>query len=371
IVGGGIIHFTNWKITFFSLIPILLILYVIIIKFLKVKDDKQEFGEFKLNDSPLHNNSENSFNNKEYNNYYNNTHASQSPKRIYFDIKGALTLALSITFVLLALSYMQIFESIGRSSSIGSSNIIIFLIFLSLFAVSTVVFIKFEKNSKHPLLDLKFISNGKILPILIIFFIMGFTMFMIYQTVPILVKEQKPIGFGANTLTSSIVLLPFTIIFLVFSPLVSKIILKFGNIRPFINASIISFIGFLSLFIFHTNEVQVGINLAIISIGLSLINTIAMNMILLLTPNHFGGIVVGIVQVFTFTGMAIGPVISGLYMQNYQTNIIINNLKILSIPSSQAYELIFLTATIASFIFIIMTLFLKKKSAPMKFTTKV
>ncbi len=352
IVGGGIIHFTNWKITFFSLIPILLILYIIIIKFLKVKDDKQEFGEFKLNDSPLHNNSENSFNNKEYNT------PSQSPKRIYFDIKGALTLALSITFVLLALSFLQVFESIG--SSIGSSNIIIFLILLSLSAVSTVVFIKFEKNSMHPLLDLKFISNGKILPVLIIFFIMGFTMFMIYQTVPILVKEQKPIGFGANTLTSSIVLLPFTIIFLVFSPLVSKIILKFGNIIPVIVASIISFIGFLSLFLFHTNEVQVGINLAIISIGLSLINTIAMNIILLLTPKHIVGIVVGIVQVFTFTGMAIGPVISGLYMQNYQTNIIINNLKIESIPSSQAYELIFLTAAITSFIFIVMTLFFKK-----------
>ncbi len=135
---------------------------------------------------------------------------------------------------------------------------------------------------------------------------MGFTMFMIYQTIPILVREPEPIGFGGNTLTSSIVLLPFTIIFLVLSPLVSKIITKFGNLRPFIIASIISFIGFSSIYIFHTNEVQAGINLGIISIGLALINTIAMNIILILTPKQFGGVVVGIVQVFIFTGMAIG-----------------------------------------------------------------
>lgn len=52
-----------------------------------------------------------------------------------------------------------------------------------------------------------------------------------------------------------------------------------------------------------------------------------MNIVLLLTPKQFGGIVIGILQVFTFTGMAIGPVISSLYLQSYQTNFCLQQLK--------------------------------------------
>ena len=57
--------------------------------------------------------------------------------------------------------------------------------------------------------------------------------------------------------------------------------------------------------------------------------------------------------------MAIGPVISGLFMQIYQVRHI-NNLKVESIPSSEAYALIFLTAALASFIFVIMTFIVKR-----------
>jgi hypothetical protein len=95
-----------------------------------------------------------------------------------------------------------------------------------------------------------------------------------------------------------------------------------------------------------------GINLGIISTRLALINTIAMSISLLLTPKQFGGVVVGIVQVFTFTGMAIGPVISGLYMQNFQTTIDSNQTGL--IPSGGVYDLIFLTTAITSFIFVLM-----------------
>ncbi len=133
---------------------------------------------------------------------------------------------------------------------------------------------------------------------------------------------------------------------------------KFGNLRPLIFASIVSLIGFVSIYIFHANGFHVGIKLGIISTGLALINTIAMNIILLLTPKQFGGVVVGIVQVFTFTGMAVGPVISGLYMQNFQRTIDSNQTGL--IPSGEAYDLIFLTAAIASFIFVLMAFVIKK-----------
>lgn len=185
-------------------------------------------------------------------------------------------------------------------------------------------------------------------------------MFMIYQTIPVLVRAPIPIGLGGNALTSSIILLPFTIIFLILSPFVSKIITKLGNLKPFIIASIITFLGFTGIYFFHANDFQIMISLGIIASGLALINTIAMNIVLLLTPKQFGGIVIGIVQVFIFTGMAIGPVMSSLFLQSSQINYCEQQQKCSLIPSSEAFNLIFRTAAMASFVFVIIGLILKK-----------
>ena len=214
----------------------------------------------------------------------------------------------------------------------------------------------------YPLIDLKFILNGKIFPTLIISFIMGFTMFMAYQTIPILVKEPKPVGVWSKYIdilySSSFI---YNNIFIAISGCKqNNINIWYYQTVYFCEHSKLYWI-FISIH-FHANELQIGMNLAIISIGLALINTIGMSIRLLLTPKQFGGVVVGIVQVFTFTGMAIGSVISGLFMQIYQVHNI-NNLKVESIPSNESYALIFLTAALASFIFVIMT-FIVKRSIP-------
>ena len=195
-------------------------------------------------------------------------------------------MASGISSLLLALSYLDTGDSSG--SGITFSSISVFSAFLTISLTFIIAFVKVEKNSTDPIIDLKFISNGTILPLWIIFLIIGFTMFMVYQTIPILVRAPIPVGFEGITLTSSIVLLPFTIIFLTLSHFVSKVISKFGNLRPLIFATIVSLIGFVSIYIFHANGFHVGINLGIISTGLALINTIAMNIRLLLTPKQFG-----------------------------------------------------------------------------------
>ena len=284
---------------------------------------------------------------------------SSPQKKDKIDIKGALALASTITFFLFTLSYLEIGEK-DVSTFNSPVNISIFLFLLLLSSISLILFIIFEKKSSVPLIDLHLITNKTIFSTVITFMILGFTMFMIYQTIPVLVRAPIPIGLGGNALTSSIILLPFTIIFLILSPFVSKIITKLGNLKPFIIASIITFLGFTGIYFFHANDFQIMISLGIIAFGLALINTIAMNIVLLLTPKQFGGIVIGIVQVFTFTGMAIGPVMSSLYLQSYQTNYCEQQQKCSLLPSSEAFNLIFITAAMASFVFVIIGLILKK-----------
>ena len=190
------------------------------------------------------------------------------------------------------------------------------------------------------------------------FLILGFTMFMVYQTVPILTRAPTPLGFGGSAITSSLVLLPFTLVFLILSPTVGIIVGKFGNIKLFIAGSVISAIGYFSIFLIHSTELQVAISLAIVSTGLALLNTIGMNIVMLSTPRQFGGTIIGMVQVLMFSGMSIGPVVGAMYMQTYQENVAGLST---SFPSSEAYDLIFLTASIASISFIILAIILKKE----------
>lgn len=191
------------------------------------------------------------------------------------------------------------------------------------------------------------------------FLILGFTMFMVYQTIPILVRAPIPLGLGGSAITSSFVLLPFTLVFLVLSPTVGIMVSKFGNVNLFIVGSIISAVGYFSIFLFHSTELEVSVTLAIVSTGLALLNTIGMNIVMLSTPKQFGGITIGMVQVLMFIGMSIGPVVGGMYMQRYQESSVVIASSTLY-PSSEAYDLIFLTASITSLSFVTLAIILKK-----------
>ena len=91
------------------------------------------------------------------------------------------------------------------------------------------------------------------------------TMFMVYQTIPILVRSPYPFGFGGDAVASAMVQLPFLIVILVFAPSSGFIVSKIGNLKPTVAGTIIMTIGFFSLFMFHSTEITVAINLAIVS----------------------------------------------------------------------------------------------------------
>ena len=153
IVGGAIIHYTDWRFTFFSLVPFLGILYVVTLKFLKVRYDKQGSCKTKLSGLPLDSNLDNGPNTG------NDSTSSFLAKGNNIDIKGAISLALSITFFLLALSYLEVDE--GSSTDASSQDITSFTMFLAISVISVIVFVMIEKKSTKPLIDLKFRAYPK------------------------------------------------------------------------------------------------------------------------------------------------------------------------------------------------------------------
>jgi hypothetical protein len=190
--------------------------------------------------------------------------------------------------------------------------------------------------------------------------IIGISMFMIYQTISILIRNPSPVGFGGSAIDAANVQLPFMLISLVISILSGFLISRFGNIKPTIIGSIVSVIGFSSLYLYHCTELEIIINLAIIAGGLSLAEVGGFNITLVSVSPKVGGISMGITVLLFLIGMSIGPAISGIYLETFQSPILINGISY-SYPSEFSYDMIFFTAASLSFVFLILALVTSKK----------
>jgi MFS family permease len=360
-IGGSIIQYFGWRNTFFSIIPIAILLWVIIKRFIYDHNTNQHYL---IQFSPSEKSSAAPSEQKQGTNVNSNNNndlevVTTSTKSI--DIKGAITLAIIVISFLIVFSYL----GTGSSSSDGvvGENSITTLIqiiigFLITGIISLILFIIIEKRTKSPLIDFKLLSNKIILPANILLLISFLAMFTVYQTIPILVTSPAPVGgLEGDALTTANIQLPFMIVFLLFTPSSGFIISRLGNIKPTLIGSIISTIGFFSILLFHSTESMVAGTLAIIATGLSLTQVGGFNTILESTPRQFSGISLGMTVLLNLIGGAVGPAIAGIYMQTNQ--VFINGS---FFPSLQSYNLIFLTATLLSLVSVVLVLIIRKRS---------
>jgi MFS family permease len=361
-VGGFIIQDFGWRATFFTIIPIAIVLLLIIRHFIHVNQDEQkEYQQRKL-DQLLRIANKDSQKNIDKSN--NDKPANQ------IDIKGAILLAVAITFFLLVLTFIETSGSNNTASSIGNSynnnnnTSIAIIFFLIVGIISLLLFIIIERRAKYPLVDFRLMLNKSILPANLIIMIVGMSMFMVFQTIPILVRNPEPIGFGEDAISTGKVQLPFAIILLIFGPTSGFIISKLGSLKPIIAGTIITAIGFFSLLILHSTEFLVSVNLAILSTGLSLTSVGAMNVIILSTPRQFSGISLGMSSLMRIIGASIGPALAGMYLQTHQSILTIHGAA-QYFPSTISFNFIFLTAAILSSASIGLAILLRQNAVKM------
>ena len=339
-LGANIIENFGWRTTFFSIVFVAIGLWFIIRRYI---DDRQE--SVNMIDSPEQLYTPTSVENK-INVPNEETTNDKTKKNI--DMKGTVTLAVTVISLLMALSYSQ-------TNNIGSYQI---AIFLCVGIASLVLFVIVEKKSKSPLVNFKLMTNKTILSANIILVIAFLSMFTIFQTIPVLVRSPQPFGFGESVISTANIQLPFMIVFLLFAPSSGFIVSKLGNIKPTIIGSIVSALGFSSLFLFHSNGILVSTNLAIIAGGLSLMQVGGFDIVLQSTPRKFSGISLGMTVLFNLVGGSVGPAVAGIYMQANQ--VLIKGVG--SYPSPDSYNLIFLTIALASLIPIALSIYIKKTS---------
>ncbi len=330
IVGATIIQNFGWQATFFSIFPIAVILGLVIRKLIYVRN--LATSEVKV-EGEGRNDNENS-----------------SVKKQTIDLKGTVALTVTIISFLAGISFLE--------NNINDTGFQVAGLF-SVAAVSLAVFIVIEKKVSSPLLDLKLMTHKMILPATIILMMVFLCMFMVYQTIPILVRSPQPLGFGGDALVTASVQLPFMIVLLVGTIMSGFILNKVGNTRLTLIGTIISAIGFFSLLLFHSTEFMVSVTLAIIAAGLSLSITGGFNVVLLSAPIQATGIALGMALLLNLVGMSIGPSIAALFQQMYQGTVegVVGE----QFPTQVAYNLIFLTAALISLASIALALALARR----------
>ena len=304
VVGGSIIQYYGWHATFFTVIPISIALLITIWKFVNIKDHRYDI----ISDNDNHSRSSGSKNDSSTSlikdnkiqdkqrkiqknsvgrdDFYadldknkSNSIKDKKIKRAPLDIRGTVTLAVAIVSILLVFTLLQ--PSQGQDSVTSSSSSASFLIentalstiitfsFAILGISSFIGFILIERRASSPLLDLRLMANKTILCGNMIMLIIGMTMFLVMQTIPVLARSPHPMGFGDSVIEATRIQIPFSIILLIFGPTSGFIVSKMGSKTPMIVGTIITTIGFFAIYALHSTQLLVSIDLAIVSIGLS------------------------------------------------------------------------------------------------------
>jgi MFS family permease len=328
LVGGAvIIQNFGWQATFLAILPVTITLWLIIVKFVRIESQPLSAKQ-----------------------YIDGDNEDSAPNDRTIDIKGTLALATTIITFLAGISFL---EEIGGGGGDNSSGVYHVAGLFAASAVSLVVFIAIEKRVHSPLLDFKIMTSKSFLLPTIILMLVFMSIFMVYLTIPVLVRSPEPFGFGGNAFAVASVQLPFMIVLLIGTITSGFILNRVKNTKLMLLGTAISTIGFFVLLAFHSTESMVSIGLTILAAGLALSISGGFNVILLSVPMQVTGIALGMTLLLNLVGMSLGPALSGAFQETYKgTAPGVAGF----FPTDHAYNLIFITAALVSLASVVMAI---------------
>jgi len=316
-LGATIVDNFSWHMTFLSIVPLMIILSIMVLRWVRIDSEK-----------------------------------------LISRIRGSIDITGTLVLVGIVSTFLTGLTLLPNSISGPNNNHMVMILALFMVSISLLpLFIFTQKRAQSPIMDLNLLKDTILLPTNILIMSIGVAFFIIYQTLPILIQSPTPLGFGGGPIATASVQLPFMVLSFVISILSGFLISKIGNIKPTLIGSIISTIGFFLLFIYHPSELVISLELCIVAIGLAFAEIGAFNISLVSAPLNQSGTSLGITMLLFLIGMSLGPAISGIYLESFKSTIDNTNE---SYPTPRAYDLIFVTAVLISILSVILTLFITK-----------
>ncbi|WP_201796942.1 MFS transporter [Thermoplasma sp. Kam2015] len=289
---------------------------------------------------------------------YLHDESTRRPAKI--DFVGVGSLGFAIVSFILALSE-------GEYWGWTSPSIIgLFLLSLVMFAV----FVFYEKNAAEPFIrmDLLRIRNVFLANITGLFAMSG--MFFLFYTVPSMLQDPEPAGFGVSIVESGLILLPAAILNMAFAPLAAKVTTNRGPKNAIIIGLIILLFSYLGLYYNRNSTISILEDASVMGMGISFIFVGVINLLLISVPKERSGESTGMNVVFRNIGTSLAPAIGGVLETLYVSYVIIgaipgnfHGLPVIpimhSFPSSQAYDGIYIIGMAFVLIALVLSMFMK------------
>ena len=331
VLGAAVVYFAGWQGVFLSAIPFAFLFLFLLWKFLP-KDVGQKI--VKEGTKPRH-----------------------FSKII--DIPGLITLILTVSTFMLSITFL------GEGSD---QSIALFWIFLAIGIVSIVAFFMIEKRSKIPLVDLKLAFHRIIRVGNIIYLLIGVVQYIIFSTIPTLGQTPEPYGLGLNVLQVGGLQLPQALVFVILGPIAGILAVKYGNLKFLIPGSIILTVGILALVIYHGSYAEVSSSLVLFAIG-GAFATLSANVIIFFTPRESTAVVSATYSTMRIIGGAIGPVIAGVFLSLYTSEVTtttdVGTTTTSNVPNDMAFTTIFLVGAICSLLIIAFMMIMRRRAISM------
>jgi MFS family permease len=138
--------------------------------------------------------------------------------------------------------------------------------------LALVAFIWFERRVREPLVDLHLITSRGVWAVDLISVLLGFAMFGTFLLVPTLVQlpAAPGPGFGATASEAGLLLLPTTLMMLVFAPIAGKLVARVGPRPPMLGGAFAVVVAFLLLAYAHDAVWHIVVSGALTGAGIGL-----------------------------------------------------------------------------------------------------
>ncbi|WP_337860836.1 MFS transporter [Ferroplasma sp.] len=278
------------------------------------------------------------------------------PVKQKIDFLGIWILAASLVFFIFALSEGNTYGWL--------SPLIISLFLLSIGGFYA--FVLHESHSEDAFIDMYLLKSKNIL---IANFVGLFTMagmYFLLFTVPTLLQDPAPSGFGKSIFESGLIMLPATIFAMLFAPLAAKITDSKGPKVAMLIGLSVSSLAFLILLVDRSTVTDIIIAATILGSGFSFVLVGIINLLLISTPASRAGESTGMNTVFRELGMTIAPAVGGTLETMYSEHVIIGLIPYkfhgfpfipvtYGFPSSTAYNFIYITGIIFILVAVLIT----------------
>ena len=282
-------------------------------------------------------------------------------KKQKIDVGGIFLLVTGIVSLLLLLSQGEYW---GWASWISLSVGLLSLI-------SFVMFYLYEKVLDDPFISLKLLSMRNIFLANFAGLLVSGGMFYLFYTIPTILEDPTPLGFGKDVFTAGLTVVPGAIMGVALAPLGALVVRRKGPKLAILIGTIVMLMAFLLLYINRGSPLAITEDAAFIGGGTSFVFVGMINMIIISTPKDSAGMATGMNTVFRNIGSSLSPAISGSIETQFVAPALVSYLPVsmgaipftpifTNFPSQQAFNLIYIIGFITLLVSLIFTLSMKK-----------